>query len=48
MEQSPWEADSSSASQEVLYILCNPKSHYPFQHPITSSNYGAGWIHATP
>jgi hypothetical protein len=28
MEQSPWKANSSSASQEVPHILCNPKDYY--------------------
>ena len=28
MEQSPWEANSSSASQEIRRILRNPKVHY--------------------
>ena len=28
MEQSPWEANRFSASQEILHILWNPKVHY--------------------
>jgi hypothetical protein len=28
MEQSPWEANRSSASQEIPCILWNPKVHY--------------------
>jgi hypothetical protein len=29
MEQRPyWQADSHSASQEILHLLCNPKVHY--------------------
>jgi hypothetical protein len=29
MEQSPsWEANKSSATQEIPRILCKPKSHY--------------------
>ena len=27
MEQSPWEADSSPASEEAPRILCNPNVH---------------------
>jgi len=28
MEQSPWEANSHSPSQEILFLLWNPKVHY--------------------
>jgi hypothetical protein len=28
MEQSPWEAKRSSASQEIPHILSNPEVHY--------------------
>jgi hypothetical protein len=28
VEQSPWEASSHSASQEILRLLWNPKFHY--------------------
>jgi hypothetical protein len=28
MEQSPWQANSDSASQEIPCLLCNPKVHY--------------------
>jgi hypothetical protein len=28
MEQSPWKANNTSASQEIPRILCNPKFHY--------------------
>jgi hypothetical protein len=28
MEQSPWEGNSHSASQEIPCNLCNPKVHY--------------------
>jgi len=35
MEQSPyWEADSSSATQEILYILQNPKVHHCFHNSL--------------
>jgi len=30
MEQSPWEADIRSASQEISYLLRNPKICYHF------------------
>jgi hypothetical protein len=31
MEQSPWEANRFSASEEIAYILGNPKAHYRIQ-----------------
>jgi hypothetical protein len=47
MEQNPWEANSSSGSEEIICILWNPNAHYhghksPQLAPILShkiSNY---------